>query len=198
MLSPRQSRTGKHRRSSRAPEFASPTDDIRHLSPEHQARRLRLFLQERGPEHSCLGLYLSSRIDQLPAEFCRELALTPDTAPALAPAEIQKIVMDELGPQLERAFAEFDLAPFESTLISQAHRALLRTGVPAIVEVLRPCFYRLREELDASQILDGKALTDQWGEWMTDDLLRDFISSLRRKTNLRVSRDGMELMARDA
>jgi ubiquinone biosynthesis protein len=157
-----------------------------------------LFLQERGPEHSCLGLYLSSRIDRLPAEFCRELALIPDTAPALDPGEVQRIVVDELGPQLERAFAEFDLAPIESTLISQSHRALLRTGVPAIVVVLRPCFYRLREELDASQILDVQTLIDHCGEWVTDDLLRDFITSLRRKTNFRGLRDGMELMARDA
>jgi ubiquinone biosynthesis protein len=189
---------GKHRRSSRATESSSPAAGNGYFSTEHQARRLRLFLQELGPEHSSLALYLSSRIDLLPAEFCRELALTPDAAPPIPSDEIQRTMAEGLGAQLERAFAGFDLVPVESTLISQSHRALLRTGVPVIVAVLRPCFYKLRGELDASQILDAETIADYCGEWMTADLLRDFITSLRRKTNLSVAREGMELMARDA
>jgi len=190
-------RRGKHRRSSRATESSSPAAGGRPLSPEHQARSLRLFLQKLGPEHSCLALYLSSRIDLLPAEFCRELALTPDSAPPMPPDEIQRIMVKGLGTQLERAFAEFDLAPLESTLISQSHRALLRTGMPVIVAVLRPCFYKLRGNLDASQMLDVETIADYCGEWMTSSLLQDFINSLRRKTSFSVARDGMELMARD-
>ena len=191
-------RSGKHRRGNRPAESSSSPPGTRSLSPEHQARRLRLFLQELGPEHSCLALYLSSRIDVLPAEFCRELALTPDAEPHIPPDEIQKIMVEGLGAQLDRAFAEFNLVPVESTLISQSHCALLRTGVPVIVAVLRPCFYKLRGDLDASQILDVESITDYCGEWMTADLLRDFIISLRRKTSLSVAREGMELMARDA
>src|SRR5437016_14551599 len=104
--------TGKHRRASRASEPSS-SSGAPHLPPDHQARRIRLFLQELGPEHSCLALYLSSRIDHLPAEFCRELALIPDAAPHIPSDEIQKIVAGELGGPLQRAFAEFDLLPFE-------------------------------------------------------------------------------------
>lgn len=195
-------RTGKHRRSNRATEVSSAPADIPHLSQEFQARRLRQFLEERGPEHSCLALYLSSRIDLLPAEFCRELALTADAASPIPPDQVQHIVIAEFGAQFERAFAEFAPEPFESTAISQSHRALLRTGVPVTVVLLRPCFYRLQEELDAAQVvdqvLDVETITELCGEWMTADLLRDFITSLRRKTDLSVARDGMEIMARDA
>src|SRR5258708_19107241 len=69
----------------------------RPASPEQKARTLRLRLQELGPIHSCFALYLSSRVDVLPAEYCRELALTPDTAPPLAPLEVQRVLEHEIG-----------------------------------------------------------------------------------------------------
>jgi predicted unusual protein kinase regulating ubiquinone biosynthesis (AarF/ABC1/UbiB family) len=190
-------RKRKHRRSGRAAGIAAEAAGIP-LSPELQARRLRLLLQELGPEHSCFALYLSSRIDALPAEFCRELAFTPDTGPIIAADEIHNILTGELGGFFDSLFAQFDFTPFQSTLVSQLHRALLRTGVPVIVVVLRPSYYALRGQADESQLIDIETLADFCTGFMPGDLLGDFIASLRRKTSFMVAREGMELMARDA
>ncbi|HEV3036557.1 MAG TPA: AarF/UbiB family protein [Candidatus Angelobacter sp.] len=188
----------RHRRSNRSPEASSANDGVRRISPEHHACEIRAHLQQLGSEYSCLALYLSSRIDALPAECCRELALVPDAAPAMPPAEIQIIMAAELGEQLERAFAEFNLRPVESSLISQSHQAVLRTGAPVMVVVLRPGFYKFQKGTDAHQVLDPLVLANQFGEWITDEILRDFIAVMQRKTSLKLWREGMELTARDA
>src|SRR5579885_3572630 len=89
-------RRRKHRRTNRATGIPNAPAGIP-LSLEQQARQLRLLLQDLGPEHSCFAIYLSSRIDALPAEYCRELALTPDTGPVIAADEVHKILTGELG-----------------------------------------------------------------------------------------------------
>src|SRR5437016_5898848 len=60
----------------------------KHLELEQRAKRLRLRLQESGPAYSCFALYLASRLDALPAEYCREFALTRDSAHILSPAQV--------------------------------------------------------------------------------------------------------------
>lgn len=190
-------RKRKHAHGSRA-AGAPATPSGAPLPPEQQARRLRLLLQELGPVYSCFALYLSSRIDALPAEFCRELALTPDTGATLAADEIHKILTAELGSSLDSVFTGFDYAPFESNLISQSHRALLRTGAPVTVVALRPCYDALRGQFDESRLIDVEALAGYCSGFVPDNLLGDFAASLRRKSSLIVAREGMELMARDA
>src|SRR4051794_40054952 len=171
----------KHRRNRRRSEDSSVAGNTNSLSLEIQARRIRLLLQELGPTHCCLGLYLASRIDVLPAEFCRELALMPDTAPALSAQEVHAILLRELGSRLATTFAEFEDLPYETRLLFQAHRARLRTGTPVAVVVLRPWSAVFQQPLDPSQVIDTDLLAEYCGEWMHPALLADFISSMQRK-----------------
>lgn len=169
----------------------------KHLALEKHARQVRLRLQELGPAHSCFALYLASRLDVLPAEYCRELASTPDSSQALSPAHVHEMVERELGAQLDRAFAEFDFIPFQSTLISQSHYARLRTGDAVAVMLLHPFWYEL-ENKNGTEILDIPAIENLCGELLSFDVMTDFIQSLKRKTNLKLTREAMDLMARDA
>src|SRR5437016_4292427 len=185
-------RKGNYRRSGRA-SMASAL----HLPPEQQARRVRFLLQELGLEHACFGLYLSSRIDLLPAEYCRELAYIPQSAPPLPAPEVHRILVQELGNH-ESLLAQFDYTPFESTLISQSHRAQLVTGAPAVIMVLRPQYYQAQNQQHVSSLLQTELINEHCGGLLTADVFADFGAVLRRKTNLALAREGMELMAPDA
>lgn len=163
--------------------------------PEQQASRLRHALEESGPLAACLGMYLASRIDLLPAVFCRELALIPDCAAAIAPGKVRQIIAADLGNQWHSAFSEFDETPFASTLIAQSHQAKMRTGASVACIVLRPEFDARRSE--AAVQLDPSVIAPYCGDRATSDLLGDFKASLGRKTNFCTVRDGLALMARD-
>src|SRR5215469_1564860 len=104
---------GQHRRMSHAfRRKASPPDPSfggdGNVSIDEQARRARRLLQELGLGYSCLALYLSSRIDLLPAEFCREFALTPDVSPPVPVAEVERRIEEEIHAATKGIFAEFD------------------------------------------------------------------------------------------
>ena len=166
-------------------------------SPEHRARKLRESLQHMGPQFSCFALYLSSRIDLLPAEYCRELALTPHSSPPLPPSAVQKLLLQELGDSLDRSFDAIDYAPLESTLITQSHGARLRTGEPVTVTLLRPEYHALQNRNDPARFLDRNSLKRVCGELATEDAIADFAYALQRKANLSVIRKALESTADD-
>jgi predicted unusual protein kinase regulating ubiquinone biosynthesis (AarF/ABC1/UbiB family) len=148
--------------------------------------------------HCCLGLYLASRIDVLPAEFCREFALIPDAAPALTDREVHAILNRELGGRLTAAFATFEDVPYETRLLLQVHRARLRTGAPVAVAVRRP-WCAIFQQPEPQQVIDADSrLAEYCGEWMNTALLADFINSMQRKTDFTIAHNAMDLMARDA
>jgi len=188
---------GKHR-NHRRNEGGSGAGNTNSLPAEIEARRIRLLLQELGPAHCCLGLYLASRIDVLPAEFCREFALIPDTALPLTAEEVHTILMRELGGRVTAALAEFEDMPCETRLLFQCHRARLRTGAPVAVVVLRPWCAVFQQPLEPSQVIDTDSLAEYCGEWMSAGLLTDFINSMQRKTDFTIARNAMDLMVRDA
>jgi len=188
----------KHQRNRRRSEGSSVAGNPNSLPLEIQARRIRLRLQELGPAHCCFGLYLASRIDALPAEFCREFALIPDTAPALTAEEVHAILMRELGSRLTSTFMEFEDVPYETRLLFQTHRARLRTGAAVAVVVLRPWCTVFQQPLEPSHVIDADSLAEYCGEWMNAGLLADFINSMQRKTDFTIAHNVMDLMVRDA
>ena len=169
----------------------------KHLELEQHARRLRLRLQESGPAYSCFALYLASRLDALPAEYCREFALTRDSAHILSPAQVHGTLKQELGTLFDKVFLECDYTPFESTLITQSHYARLRTGAAVIVTLLQPTFYGIQNE-GGLEFLSIRAIDDLCGDLLPHDVIADFSAALRRKTELALGREAMELMARDS
>lgn len=192
----RHDRTGTARERSRASNGSRVAPSGGHLSSEQNAMRVRARLQELGPQYSCLALYLSSRIDLLPAEYCREFALTPDVASPLPQAQVESILQQELGKHFENIFSEFDYIPLESTLVSQSHRGRLSTGMSVTVVVLRPLFYPIQSGQES--VMAAGEIEDLCGDLLSPAMLDDFRTTLRRKINLALSREGMELMAQDA
>ncbi|TMJ98010.1 MAG: AarF/ABC1/UbiB kinase family protein [Actinobacteria bacterium] len=107
-------------------------------SPEQQARRLRLALEELGPTFAKLGQILSTRPDLLPEAFVVELGGLQDKVAPLTEAEVVQVMEEELGVPWEDVFERIDPEPLAAGTIAQVHRARLETGDRVVVKVQRP------------------------------------------------------------
>ena len=100
--------------------------------------RLRLSLEELGPTFAEFGRFLSARGDLIPPDVAAELARAAAPAGPIPFTETRAILERELGNTLERLFVSFDEAPTRTGPFTQAHRATLPGGRPALVVVDRP------------------------------------------------------------
>lgn len=100
--------------------------------------RLRLALEELGPPFVELGHALSARGDVLPPDVTVELARAAALVPPVPFAEVRALLEKELGNTLERRFLEFGETPTRVGVLTQAHRAVLPGGHPALVVLDRP------------------------------------------------------------
>ena len=100
--------------------------------------RLRLSLEELGPTFAEFGRFLSARGDLIPPDVAAELARAAAPASPVPFAETRALLERELGNTLERLFVSFEEAPARTGPFTQAHRATLPGGRPALVVVDRP------------------------------------------------------------
>jgi len=166
--------------------------------PEQRAKDVRILLQQLGPLYASFALYLSSRIDLLPAEYCRELVLSADSVPPLPAATVEHLLADELGPGVDAIFNELHPAPLRSTLISQSHLATLKNGNTVVLILLRPEYYSLQSEQGVLDSFDSAFLRSCCPEVAAEGTLCDFFDSLRRKTNFLLQAEAIESMSQDA
>lgn len=190
-----QFRRGRHGKAQFAPgkELGRATGQAD--SPEYRAQQLRTALEGLGSCYSCLALYLSSRIDLLPAEYCKELALTADATAPLPTSETQKLLAAELGDAIHSSFASFDYQACSSTLTRQSHMAKLTTGDPVTVTFLRPEYYPLQKDGGAKEFLDWEIVSQLCRGIAVQDVSADFLQALQRKVDLSLEREAAESAA---
>src|SRR5215471_9601986 len=113
----------RRHRTSYHPGHNQDSSEQRTESLEFRAQQLRASLEALGPRYACFARYLSSRVDLIPAEYCRELACTPDVAPPLTPPEVQGLLLQHFGNKFDSIFERFDYTLQNANLLSQAHPA---------------------------------------------------------------------------
>lgn len=95
-------------------------------------------LKQMGPTYIKLGQLLSTRPDLLPDNYLRALASLQDEVPSIPYSEVSKIIEEELGIRISKAFSSFEQEPLASASIGQVHKASLRSGKPVAVKIQRP------------------------------------------------------------
>ncbi|HSV31146.1 MAG TPA: AarF/ABC1/UbiB kinase family protein [Atribacteraceae bacterium] len=114
------------------------------LYPQRKTRlnppqvNLRLALEELGATFIKLGQILSTRIDLLPEEYCRELKKLQDKAPPVDFSQIREVIEKELGHPLADVFSNLDPVPLASASIAQVHQGTLKDGRKVAVKVQKP------------------------------------------------------------
>ena len=95
-------------------------------------------LEAMGPTYVKLGQVLAGRPDLLPKPYLDALARLQDRVKPFPFADVEQIVMHELGVRISKAFSFFDPEPLAAASLGQVHAAALRDGRSVVVKVQRP------------------------------------------------------------
>ncbi|MGC4192296.1 MAG: AarF/UbiB family protein [Thermomicrobiales bacterium] len=160
---------------------------------------LREALSDGGVTFVKLGQILSTRRDLLPPEFIVELSKLQTQAPALPWAQIEPILIGEIGAEhLASAFRSIEREPLASASVAQVHAAVLADGREVVIKVRRPGIVtQVQRDLD---IVERLARTLErntgWGRRIGARKLADgFAVALREELDFRIEARNMAVVA---
>ena len=124
----------KHRSAEMIAIFARHNFYANGLTPQE----LRTTLEDLGPTYVKMGQIMSSRVDLLPPEYCKELEKLRENVKPLDPAVAKAVIEQETGKRIDEIYTEFQDEPLGSASIAQVHYGVLKDGTRVVTKVQRP------------------------------------------------------------
>ncbi len=152
------------------------------VSPEQLADDLEAM----GPTYVKLGQVLAGRPDLLPDAYLKALARLQDKVKPFPYAEVEQIVMTELGVRISKAFSRFESEPVAAASLGQVHRAALRDGRAVVVKVQRPNIrQQIAEDFEVLEqiatFLDGHTAVGRRHRFLV--ILQEFRLTIQQELN---------------
>ncbi len=167
--------------------FASQFESKNNRKPA--AERFCELLEDLGSTFIKIGQLLSARSDLLPPDFIQALSKLQSRAP----------VFDFHSAQIDsKLFREIDPKPLASASVAQVHRAILHTGEPVVIKILRPGIReQVREDtalmLMIMQVLEW--LVQEASDFQARDLAAEFSRSLAEELDFKNEAKNLQAFA---
>ncbi len=154
-------------------------------------------LKEMGPVYVKLGQLLSTRPDLLPDEYLEELSNLQDDVEPIEYKEVERLIEEELGVRISKAFKTFDAEPLASASIGQVHKAELHSGRKVAVKVQRPGIKKqFTEELEALKSMVDMAVkyTKTADKYAMDDVLDELSHMLMNELDYKMEAQNLVVL----
>jgi ubiquinone biosynthesis protein len=177
-----------------------PEEQDRDAQPPAGAQELAADVEKLGPTFIKLGQLLSTRPDIVPPAYAQALARLQDDVAPFPFEEVERILADELGVRLSKAFSFIDEEPLAAASIAQVHRARLRDGREVALKVQRPGIRsRVLDDLEAMADIARFLVehTEFGRRYNVDQLFEEFRKSLLRELDFRQEAIHLTMLARN-
>ena len=158
------------------------------LTPEE----LRTTLEDLGPTYVKIGQIMSSRVDLLPEEYCKELETLRQNVKELDPAIARAVIEAETGKKIEEIYSEFRDEPIGSASIGQVHFGVLKDGTKVVTKVQRPLIAeKMQKDFDLlkklAPLLDGNSEDHKDSDAMSfGTIIKEFEKVTKEELDFRI------------
>jgi len=162
------------------------TDTAKPAAGQASPEQLADDLEAMGPTYVKLGQVLAGRPDLLPDAYLKALDRLQDKVKPFSYAEVEEVVLTELGVRISKAFSRFDVEPVAAASLGQVHRAALRDGRAVVVKVQRPNIRRqIAEDFEVLEqiaaFLDGYTALGRRNRFLVT--LKEFRLTIQQELN---------------
>lgn len=147
----------------------------RDTPPEELARQT---CENLGTTYIKLGQLIASSPSLFPHNYVKSFQNCFDNAPAVHFDEIERILTEELGSNLQRIYRDIDPEPIATASIAQVHNATLVSGEAVVIKVQKPGVAHILQT--DFQLMDWSAkLFERLNKHVPKDSISDIVQEIR-------------------